>query len=119
MQFRIECDRDRVLILLPSGTRDFALQSDQAERFAENLDTTADWCAAWVSIGGGRELWVGPHRGADVKAYAGKVCVRLDTPTACESIPFEDARKLARLVRRWLPAARQQSADRPVLAGVP
>lgn len=119
MRVTIECERDRVLLLFPSGTRDFGFAPDAAMRFAEKLEAAAAWCQGWVRAGGSRTPLIGQPRGAWVKSWDGNVNVRLDSPTRRESVPFEDARRLAAEIRARVPEAeaRVSITWRPNLVG--
>lgn len=102
------CDRDRVILAFAYRIRDFQLEPDDAEHLSALVDRAADFCEAWVTSGGKREVLCGGERGAFVKSWDGFVNVRLDSVTDRESIPYEAARRLSAEIRAKVPEARER-----------
>jgi hypothetical protein len=99
MQLTVTSDRDRVLVIPGNRTDCLQLKPDEARRVAELIEESAAECESWVNAGGSRTILMGERRGALVRSWDGRVNVRLASFTACESIPYDAARKLAGEIR--------------------
>lgn len=92
---RVECEKDRVILVFPSRGQDLCLPPDSARQLVAAMRKAAGDCDVWIKAGGGSVLIRGESRGARVMSWDGKVNVRFDSITDRESIPFEAARILA------------------------